>query len=134
MKIAEKKSGAGRLIMAAIAIVIGAALSGALWAQSRPADFPYTGINYPATLGVSSATDCVTFCKYSYACFYRGNSGRQAEAASRHDRFMRDCRRNVCGKPANRQKALGCYNNQIHGNLNLCVAGTQCLIQAMRAN
>lgn len=124
----------GRRVLAVMVVgvlaLVAASLS--LSAQSRPADFPYTGISYPAALSLTSNQDCVTFCKYAYACFYRGNAGRQAEATQRHDRFMRDCRRNVCGKPANRQSALGCYNQRVKGSLTQCTAGAQCLVQGMQ--
>ncbi len=125
----EKRS---RKALSLGAVVLAAVLAGALYAQGRPSDFPYTGLSYPTALSTGSNADCVTFCKYSYACFYNGNASRRAEAESRHDRFMRDCRRNVCGKVANRQAALGCYNRRVKGSLAQCTAGAACLIEATR--
>lgn len=124
-----------RLVLAgAVAALLLALAAGGVLAQNRPADFPYTGVNYPAQLNPGAQADCQQFCKYAYACFYRGNEqmGRGGQAAGYHDQFMANCRRNVCGKPANREKAITCYNQNVKGSFNQCSAGANCLAQGMR--
>lgn len=119
------------LVGALTALVI-AFVAGGLLAQNHPADFPYTGVNYPAQLDPGNEADCQQFCKYAYACFYRGSeqSGLRGKATGYHNQFMANCHRNVCGKPANRKKAITCYNKKVKGNSNKCRDGANCLTYA----